>query len=220
MSLTLSRRTSLLSAACCCGITAGVLLSFQSVCAAPPAATADEVDTQPSAAPTTKIEIFGAGTLVVPAEFKPAKKANNIIDHEFAVSVGEGADVQTARVTMMPASGGVKANIERWIGQFSGTAKKVVPTEETVSGKWDVYVVKISGDYSERMGGGPFAGGRFVKRSDYAMMGAILIEPDQDSPEQPEFAHRREYFVKMIGPESVIDAHGKAFKKMVNSVGQ
>lgn len=220
MKLTLSRPTPVLSALYLCSVTAVAVLSPQSVYADPPAATAKAADAQSSAAPTTKIEIFDAGTLVVPAEFKKAKKANNIIDHEFAVSVGEGDDAPTARVTMMPATGGVNANIDRWIGQFSGAAKKVEPTEETVSGKWDVYVVKISGEYGERMGGGPFAGGRFVIQPGYAMMGAILIEPDQDSPEQPEFAHRREYFVKMIGPKSVIDAHGKAFKKMVNSVGQ
>ncbi len=183
MKLTLSRPASILSTLCFCGVTAVALLSPQSVHADPPAATAKAADAQPSAAPTTNIEIFEAGTLVVPAEFKKAKKANNIIDHEFAVSVGEGDDVQTARVTMMPASGGVKANIDRWIGQFSGSKKNVNPTEETVSGKWDVYVVKIAGEYADRMGDGPFAGGRFVKRPDYAMMGAILIEPSQDSPE-------------------------------------
>ncbi len=220
MKLTLSRAALALTALCFCGMAAGVVAPLRSVSAAAPEGTIEDADGKESSGSPTKIEIFDAGTLVVPAEFKKAKRANNIIDHEFAVSVGEGDAAETARVTMMPAAGGVKANIDRWIGQFSGDARKATPTEETVSGKWNVYVVKISGDYAERMGGGPFSGGRFVKHPNYAMMGAILVEPDQDSPEQPQFAHRREYFVKMIGPEKVIAAHAKAFKKMVQSVGQ
>lgn len=220
MKLTLSRPASMLPALWIGSVALSTVALPSWVNAGPPAAAVEATEAKSPAAPSTKIEVFDAGTLVVPAEFKKAKKANNIIDHEFAVSIGEGDDAPTARVTMMPASGGVKANIDRWIGQFSGVAKKVQPTEETASGKWNVYVVEISGEYAERMGGGPFAGGRIVKQSDYAMMGAVLIEPERESPEQPESANRREYFVKMIGPKSVIDAHGKAFKKMVNSVGQ
>ncbi|WP_146390673.1 gluconolactonase [Allorhodopirellula solitaria] len=219
----LSRTTQMLSTSCCWILAGGAILTPLAVQGAPPAAVSGDEATaaEQSTEPTATIQIFGdAGTLVVPADFKKAKKANNIIDHEFSASAGEGEDVKTARLTMMPASGGVDANIDRWIGQFSGTSKKVKPTQETESGKWNVYVVEISGDFAERMGGGPFAGGRFVKRSDYAMIGAILVEPDQDSPGQPEFAHHRQYFVKMIGPAPVIAAHGKAFKKMVHSVGK
>ncbi|MCM2372375.1 gluconolactonase [Aporhodopirellula aestuarii] len=184
------------------------LASFATVAAV---AVGDEA---PAAASPTKVTVFESGTLVVPPEFKPAPKANNIIEHEFAASAGEGDNVETARVTMMPASGGVKANIDRWIGQFSSTDRKTVGPKETESGGWTVHVVEVSGQYSERMGGGPFAGGRVVRREGYAMMGAILVEPEGDAP------HRRQYFVKMIGPESVIKANGEAFKKMVNSVGQ
>lgn len=219
MKMTFSRSRSILSALCVGSLAAGLVGPSDCVHAERPVVTAVANDTTASAEPTT-IPIFDGATLLVPAEFKKTKKANNIIDHEFAVSLGEGDDVQTARVTMMSATGGVHANIDRWIGQFSGSKKKVQPIEETVSGKWNVYVVTIAGEYAERIGGGPFAGGRLVKRPDYAMMGAILIEPSQDSSGQLGFAHRREYFVKMIGPEPVIAAHSKAFKKMVNSVGQ
>ncbi|MFG0290448.1 MAG: gluconolactonase [Rhodopirellula sp. JB044] len=177
--------------------------------AAPMWASGDETATT-----TEKIDVFGAGTLVVPAEFKRAPKANNIIEHEFQASAGEGEDAQTARVTMMPASGGVKANIDRWIGQFSGPDRKTVGPKETQSGGWAVHTVQVSGQYATRMGGGPFAGGRMVRHEGYAMMGAILVEPEGDSP------RRRQYFVKMIGPEAVIKANSESFKKMVTSVGQ
>jgi len=160
-------------------------------------------------APTAEIKVFESGKLIVPAEFQKSAAKSRIIEHEFSVSMGEGDDAPTARVTMMRAGGGVEANIDRWKGQFSGAEKKVEETEESDSGPWKVYTVKISGEYSERMGGGPFAGGRMVKRDDYAMMGAILVEPQG-----------RQYFVKMIGPKSVIDQNEKRFKKMVKSVGE
>lgn len=170
-------------------------------------------DAAETAAPE-KVTVFDAGTLLVPAEIKRAKAANNLIEHEFKASAGGGDDAVTARVTMMASGGGIKANIDRWVGQFTGPKRKTGETQETKSGDWVVHTIKISGQYAERMGGGPFAGGRVVRRDDYAMMGAILVEPKGESPGQ------RQYFVKMIGPESVINKNEEAFKKMVNSVGQ
>ncbi|EMI41573.1 hypothetical protein RRSWK_05863 [Rhodopirellula sp. SWK7] len=193
-----------------------ILLASACLFAVPTIVVGDETATAEPAtdAKSETINVFDSGTLVVPAEFKRAPKANNIIEHEFQASAGEGEEAETARLTMMPASGGVKANIDRWIGQFSGSDRKTVGPKETQSGGWTVHVVEVSGQYATRMGGGPFAGGRMVRNDGYAMLGAILVEPEGDSP------RRRQYFVKMIGPESVIKANGESFKKMVTSVGQ
>jgi hypothetical protein len=179
-------------------------------------ATADAktADPEKADAPTATVTVFNSGTLVVPSVFKEARKANNIIDHEFAATVGEGDDAKTARLTLMSATGGVKANVDRWIGQFSGDDRKTSETTQTDSNGWEVYVVEISGDFAERMGGGPFAGGKVVRRENYGMIGAILIEPEDDTP------GRGQYFVKLIGPKEVITAHADAFKKMVNAVGE
>ncbi|WP_404306679.1 hypothetical protein [Neorhodopirellula lusitana] len=165
-------------------------------------------DTAATEDATTVVSVFDLGKLVVPAKFKKAVAKSRIIQHEFAVQEGEGDDAPTARLTMMPAGGGVDANISRWKGQFSGDNKKAGKTEASDSGTWKVHTVKVSGQYTETMGGGPFSGGRKVKRDDYAMLGAILVEPKG-----------RQYFVKMIGPASVIEANEKAFKEMVKNVG-
>lgn len=164
---------------------------------------------QAVAEPTAEIDVFGEGKLVVPAGFKNSKAKSRIIEHEFSATAGEGDDAPTARVTMMRAGGGVAANIDRWKGQFGGSDKKVEETEVIESGKLTVHTVKVTGEYTETMGGGPFSGGKKVKRPDYAMLGSILVD-----------SKGRQYFVKMIGPADVIEANEAAFKKMVNSAGK
>lgn len=196
---------------CLCSVAAVMWASAQVIADDGAAKTAEAGNT---AAKKQTVTIFQSGKLVVPAKIKRVEPANNVVEHEFEASVGDGDDGQTARVTLMPAMGGVKANVDRWISQFSGDKRKVSETKQSKSGKWDVHVVKISGTYAQRMGGGFFAGGRVIRHEDYAMMGAVLVEP------QGESRRRREYFVKMIGPAPVIDANEDAFKKMVKSVGQ
>ncbi|TWT96418.1 hypothetical protein [Neorhodopirellula pilleata] len=158
---------------------------------------------------TAEIDVFGEGKLVVPAQFKKSEAQSRIIEHEFSATAGEGDDAPMARVTMMRAGGGVEANIDRWKGQFGGSDKKIGETEVVESGKLKVHTVKVTGEYTETMGGGPFSGGKKVKRPDYAMLGSILVD-----------SNGRQYFVKMIGPAAVIEAHEAAFKKMVHSAGK
>ena len=170
------------------------------VCFAP--AVAEE------AAKPQSVRVFGKGTLEVPAAFKRTEPQSRILEHEFQATAGEGEgeDAKTARVTMMAAGGDVAANIARWKGQFSGDDKQQA-VKQLDLGQWKVHLVDVSGDYAERMGGGPFFGGRTVQRSDYAMLGAILVHPQG-----------RKYFVKMIGPASVVKANREAFVKMIKSI--
>ena len=156
---------------------------------------------------TEQVQVFGAGTLDVPSVFKRTKVANRIIEHEFQAKAGEGDQAKTARVTMMAAGGDVAANIQRWKGQFSGGKDEDQKTTEMKLGDWQVHIVDVAGSYAERMGGGPFAGGRVVQRKDYAMAGAILVHPEG-----------RKYFVKMIGPAAVVKANRKAFVEMIKSI--
>jgi hypothetical protein len=161
-----------------------------------------------TAKPVT-VDVFGAGSLEVPESFKKTAPRSRIIEHEFSVQEGEGDDAPSARLTMMAAGGDVKANIDRWKGQFSGSNKKIGETEEKKYGDWQTHVIEVSGDFSERMGGGPFSGGRVVKREDYGMLGAILVHPEG-----------RKYFVKLIGPQSLIESNRDAFKKMIASIDE
>ncbi len=154
-----------------------------------------------------QVNVFGAGTLQVPSAFKRIQARSRIVEHEFEATAGEGDDAKTARITMMAAGGDIDANIQRWRGQFSGGDKDDQKTEQMKLGKWQVYIVDLAGTYAESMGGGPFAPGKKIQRSDYAMAGAILASPDG-----------RKYFVKMIGPAAVVKTNHKAFVEMIKSI--
>lgn len=153
-----------------------------------------------------QISVFDAGTLSVPGIFKRVPKKSRIISHEFQAKAGQGDDEQTARVYMMPSGGGIPQNIARWKSQFSGVADDDFKSEEIKLGDWKLHIVDITGSFKERVGG-PFAGGKVVERSDYAMSGAILVHPEG-----------RTYYVKMIGPAKVVKANRDAFVKMVRSI--
>ena len=155
------------------------------------------------------VDVFGAGNLTVPVAFKKVAPKSSIIEHEFQAKTGEGKEGETARVTFMAAGGDVKANIQRWKGQFAGGDAKDQKVEEMKLGNWQVYLVDVSGSFAERMGGGPFAGGKVINRENYAMAGAILVHPEG-----------RKYFVKMIGPSAVVKANRKSFVSMIKSINE
>ncbi|MCA9139779.1 MAG: hypothetical protein KDB00_23565 [Planctomycetales bacterium] len=158
-----------------------------------------------TAAKSESVSVFDEGKLTIPAAFKRTEPASRIIQHEFKV----GEDDATARLTMMPAGGGVEANIKRWKGQFAGGDEAEQKTEKIKVGKWEVHLVDVSGSYAERMGGGPFFGGKTVQRENYAMAGAVIVAPDS-----------RLYFAKLIGPADVVKSNRKLFVDMIKSLGQ
>lgn len=176
------------------------MLTF-GVCALISQARADEAATK-----TESVDVFGS-TLTVPADFKRVEPKSRIIQHEFQAKQGEGKENETARVTMMAAGGDVAANITRWKGQFAGGDEAAKKVEEMKIGNWAVHIVDLNGTYAERMGGGPFAGGKVVNREKHGMTGAILVHPEG-----------RKFFVKMIGPHAVVKSNREAFMKMIKSL--
>ena len=155
----------------------------------------------------TTVSVFGEADLKVPSDFKRVEPKSRILAHEFEAKTGEGKEGENARVTMMAAGGDVEANIKRWKGQFAGGDEAARKSEEMSIGKWTVHLVDVNGSYAERMGGGPFAGGKVVNRENYGMTGAILVHPEG-----------RKYFVKMIGPMAVVKANRDAFVTMIKSI--
>lgn len=171
------------------------LATFSSPASADEAATAKTVD------------VFGSGELEIPDGFKRVEPQSRIVEHEFQITQGDGDDAPTARVTMMAAGGDVKANIDRWKGQFAGGNKDANKTETMKVGNWEVHLVDLNGSFGETMGGGPFSGGKVVQRIGYAMTAAILVHPEG-----------RKYFVKMIGPEDLVTANRESFVTMIKSI--
>ncbi len=143
--------------------------------------------------------------LPVPARWKQVKPRSRIIQYEFSIPA-VGDDENPGRMTIMAASGGLEANIARWVGQFQSSegkplgedAKKV--EKKMISGL-EVHLVDLSGDYQDKPGG-PF--GPSVNRPNYRMLAAIV--PTEG---------RGTWFIKLYGPQETIAAAKKHFDQML-----
>lgn len=174
---------------------------FSTAATVAPLAAAEE------AAAADTISVFGNAKLEVPAAWERTEPKSSIIEHEFVAKTGEGEDAPKARITMMASGGGVKANIDRWKGQFTGGDAAAQKTEETKIGNWTVHIADLSGSFAETMGGGPFSGGKTVKRENYAMTGVILVHPEGQM-----------YFIKVTGPMDIVKANRPAVVEMLGGL--
>ena len=146
--------------------------------------------------------------LPVPGEWKQVEPRSRIIAHEFSITA-VGDDKTPGRMTIMAASGGLEANIARWVGQFKtsdgrplGDDDKQVDKKE-ISGL-EVHQVDIAGDYQDKPG--PFAP-TAINRPNYRMLAAIVPTPGQGT-----------WFIKLYGPRETIDAANKPFDAMIDGI--
>jgi len=149
---------------------------------------------------------FANGKITVekPATWKTVPPKSNIVQYEFRAPA-EGD--QTARVTVMGATGGIEANIVRWIGQFDGLTRADAKIEKKTIQKTTVHIVELEGTYKDSMGGGPFAPGPVKKVENHAMIGLIF-----------ELEGGELVFVKMTGPKKTVAAEREAVMKMVEGL--
>lgn len=153
----------------------------------------------------------GAVSLKLPADWTaPEQVRSRIVEREFTVPKADG-DQDDGRLTMMRSGGSVKLNVDRWFGQFSqpdGKATKDVAKVLTKEiNEQEVTIVDVSGTFSERMGGGPFAPGKTVKREGYRMLGGIV-----------QTKASGQYFFKLYGPAKTIGAAEKDFLNLLESI--
>ena len=149
---------------------------------------------------------FANGKITVekPASWKTVPPKSNIVQYEFRAPA-EGD--QTARVTVMGATGGIEANIVRWIGQFEGLTRADAKIDKKTIQKTTVHIVELEGTYKDSMGGGQFAPGPVKKMENHAMIGLIF-----------ELEGGETVFVKMTGPKKTVAAEREAVMKMVEGL--
>jgi hypothetical protein len=139
-----------------------------------------------------------------PASWKSVKPKSTIIQYEFQSPIDAK---ETARTTIMTATGGVDANIKRWVGQFEGLKESDAKIEKKEIDKTTAHIVELQGTYKESMGG-PFApGGGTKKFENHAMLASIL-----------ELADGTLVFIKMTGPKDVVEGEKKAFITMIEGL--
>ena len=157
--------------------------------------------------PTVAFDVADGGIkLTASRSWNKVKPRSNMLEAEFQIPKVDG-DERDGRLTIMGAGGSVKANIDRWIGQFStsdgGPVTGVEPKTITVAGQ-KVHLVDISGTFADSMGG-PF--GPKTKRANYRMLGTII-----------ETETKGKYFIKLYGPKATIDANADHFHALVKSM--
>ncbi len=95
--------------------------------------------------------------------------------------------------------GGVKANVDRWFGQFEEPREKInAKTEEKTVGKARVTYVSAEGTYKSGQPGGPF-----TPMKDHALLGAIVEGGDGS------------VFIRLTAPKDLAKSSTDEFKKMV-----
>ncbi|MEQ8210231.1 MAG: hypothetical protein RH917_10400 [Lacipirellulaceae bacterium] len=193
-----------------------------------------QTEAQPQAGSETKEETKqklqtleladGALTLSMPAEWKKVQPRSRILKHEFSIAPARSDDKEAkeptpGRMTLMSATGGVQANVARWIGQFKnadGTGLQALKPDDKgnppAADKEGVYVEPIKGDGVEStlvdLRGtfadsprGPF--GPKTDRPGYRMLGLIIPTKEHGT-----------WFVKFYGPAKLVNAKAKAFRTM------
>ncbi len=156
-----------------------------------------------------KIDSYGkTGPLrwEAPESWQGARPSSSMRLAEYIVPGPKGSEAAVVSIFYFgkQGGGGVEANIDRWVGQFTqpdGTASSKVAERETktVNGM-TVHTVDVSGDYNAgaAMGGGATKKGQRV-------LGAIVEAP------------AGLFFFKLLGPEETVAANERAFEAFVQS---
>lgn len=122
----------------------------------------------------------------------------------------QGVEDAELAVFVFPGSGGsVQANIDRWIGQFTGPdgdpVQDQAKVERTPINGLLVTTVDVSGRYDPGMAG-PRAGAPASPRPGYRLLGAIV--ESQGDP----------WFFKLTGPEQTVDRWEQSFHGFLQSI--
>lgn len=144
--------------------------------------------------------------LEVPESWKQVKSDSTMRVAEFAIPPsednGEGAEMVV--YYFGNATGGTKANVERWIGQFYEDGRK----HEITGGKCregEFVLVSVSGTYKKPEG--PPAAGKTVDKPGSRVVGVVLVT-EMD-------AAKEYYFLKLSGPEALVAAEAAALRTAI-----
>ena len=176
-------------AACFCGLSVAILAVW-----ALPAAASDKED-----AKTKEIKLRDL-TLTVPEDWEFKEPTNQFRLGSLIPPAAEGVKKEAELVVYVFAGGGggVKANIDRWIGQFEGEKRKTkLSTGESPQGKY--VLVDVTGTYN--MPVGPPIRMQTERLPDARMLAVILNIEGKDT-----------YYLKFAGPQKTVDENADDFR--------
>ena len=143
-------------------------------------------------------------TLKVPADWKKVATTSEMRAAQFAIS-GEGGEVAELTVFHFGGpTGGVKANVERWIGQFDEKDRKI----EMSQGKCEAgqfIIVDATGTWN-KPDGPPFAR-KTIATPDSRVVNVIVIEEKDGGQDY--------YFIKLSGKKTIVDTEADALRTAI-----
>ncbi len=131
-----------------------------------------------------------------PSSWKSSPPSSNMRKAQFSATDSSGKIAEIVFFHFGLNSGGVQANVDRWMKQFEDPQDQ--STENVKIGEAKVTYAQAHGTF---LSGRPF--GPKTPKPGYALVAAII--------EGKEGA----VFIKMTGPKSAVDAHAAGLKKMV-----
>ena len=182
--------------------------------AASSASGASGSSSQPAASPRPVEQPAVAASALPPVEISwldppglrrvPPKNAMRKASYEVPKAKGDAEDGELAVFYFGPGQGGgIDANVDRWVKQFSEVAPGDVKRADREANGLHQHTVDIAhGTFDGGMAMGAPAGAK----KDYALAGAIV--------EAPSGA----YFFKMTGPAKTVAAARAAFLQLLDSV--
>lgn len=164
------------------------------------AVTADDKKAAPAEAAKPIVMKLKTLTLTVPATWQESdiQSRMRLTTLDIPAAKTGGAKAELAVFNFSGGGGGLKQNIERWIGQFGGEGResKVVKGK---AGEEEYHLLELSGTYNKSVGPPIMRKTEAVKG--YRMLGAIV-------PVGSEI-----YYLKLTGPDAAVKAAAKDFRK-------
>lgn len=133
---------------------------------------------------------------------KPAAGSMRLGEYVVTGESGQEPAVMSIFYFGPQGGGGVEANIERWVGQFTSAEGKPITDakrETKVVSGMKIHTVDVSGTYGGGMGGGG-------AKSDYRVLGAIVEAP------------AGLFFFKLLGPSALLKAQEGGFEQFLQSL--
>ncbi len=154
-----------------------------------------------TAAEATEFEVAGL-KFVQPASWKKIQPTSSMRKAQLEVAGKDGKKAEVVFFYFGPGgAGGVKANVDRWLGQFQEPREKInARVEDKRVGKTRITYVHALGTYLSGM-----PGGAKTSQADTVLLGAIVEGPEGF------------IFVKMTGHKSVVQPAEKDFNAMIET---
>lgn len=152
-----------------------------------------------------------AGLVLTGQEGWELRQAKGMRVAQWNLPKAEGSkDAELAVFHFQGGAGGVEANMERWLGQFTQpdgkTSKEVAKRSQKDVAGLKVHLVDLSGTYVAESRPGS---GLRVNEPDSRLLGAIVEGPNG-----------QQHFIKLIGPAATVKKWEKSFEAFIDALRQ